>query len=49
MKEDVAGNSAGAGAIAGIGIGPDGEPGVHKKRKRKIVMSDLIRRWMKGR
>jgi len=39
IKEDVPVNSAGTGAIAGIGVGPDGEPGVspkaHKKHKKK--------------
>lgn len=36
MLEDIAANSAGGGAIAGIGVGPDGEPGVSKKIQRKI-------------
>jgi hypothetical protein len=36
MIEDIAANSAGGGAIAGIGVGPDGEPGVSKKNQRKI-------------
>jgi len=36
MIEDIAANSAGGGAIAGIGVGPDGEPGVSKKIQRKI-------------
>lgn len=36
MFEDIAVNSAGGGAIAGIGVGPDGEPGVPKKIQRKI-------------
>ena len=43
LPEDVAVNSAGAGNIAGIGIGPDGEPGV--KKKKKNVMS--FNRFMK--
>jgi hypothetical protein len=42
-NEDVAVNSAGAGNIAGIGVGPDGEPGV--KKKKKNVMS--FNRFMK--
>ena len=28
MKEDAPVNSAGGGNIAGIGVGPDGEPGI---------------------
>ena len=43
LPEDVAVNSAGGGNIAGIGIGPDGEPGV--KKKKKNVMS--FNRFMK--
>ena len=33
--EDMPTNAAGRGAIAGIGVGPDGEPGVMPKRKKK--------------
>lgn len=36
MLEEVPVNSAGSGNIAGIGVGPDGEPGVSKKRQRRI-------------
>ncbi len=36
MIEDGIVNSAGGGAIAGIGVGPDGEPGVSRKRQKKI-------------
>ena len=43
LPEDVAVNSAGGGNIAGIGVGPDGEPGV--KKKKKNVMS--FNRFMK--
>lgn len=43
VTEEVAVNSAGAGNIAGIGVGPQGEPGV--KKKKKIVMS--FNRFMK--
>lgn len=35
----VATNTAGSGAIAGIGVGPQGEPGVYKKNLRKIVLT----------
>lgn len=30
---EVPANSAGGGAIAGIGVGPEGEPGVDKKKR----------------
>jgi hypothetical protein len=43
VNEDAPINSAGGGNIAGIGVGPDGEPGVNKK-KRNINLG-LIKRW----
>jgi hypothetical protein len=33
FSEDMAANAASGGGVAGIGIGPDGEPGVTKKKK----------------
>ena len=36
LKEDVAVNSVGSGAIAGLGVGKDGEPGILKKNKKKV-------------
>ena len=41
MLEDGVVNSAGSGAIAGIGVGPDGEPGVSKKAQKRIQKSGL--------
>ena len=35
MEEDAPTNSAGTGSVAGIGIGPMGEPGVHPRKKKK--------------
>ena len=35
IEEDAPGNSAGAGNVAGIGVGPKGEPGVNLKKKKK--------------
>jgi len=32
-------NSAGAGQIAGIGIGPDGEPGIKRKKRKTQMMT----------
>lgn len=34
--------TAGSGAVAGIGIGPDGEPGVKKKRKTNVLTRNYI-------
>lgn len=47
MIEDGIVNSAGGGAIAGIGVGKDGEPGVSKKRQKKIQQSgsSVIKRF----
>ena len=36
MLEDAVVNSAGGGAIAGIGVGPKGEPGVSKAAQKRI-------------
>lgn len=35
IDEDMPTNAAGRGAVAGIGVGPDGEPGYHPKKKKK--------------
>lgn len=37
QNEDVAGNSAGGGAFAGIGVGAHGEPGVRKGTGSKML------------
>jgi hypothetical protein len=36
-KEEVAVNAAGAGNVAGLGVGPQGEPGVNKKKKTVLA------------
>jgi hypothetical protein len=36
INEEIA-NVVGGGKIAGVGIGPDGEPGVKRKRKSKVL------------
>lgn len=41
-EDGVAANAVGGGQIAGVGIGPNGEPGVGKKRKP--VLATLKRR-----
>jgi hypothetical protein len=35
MEEDAPANAAGSGNIAGIGVGPDGEPGIDPKKAKK--------------
>jgi hypothetical protein len=45
LTEEVATNAVAGGKIAGIGVGPDGEPG---KRKRRPLPDQLFRRGMKS-
>jgi len=35
MDEDAPANAAGSGNVAGIGVGPDGEPGIDPKKAKK--------------
>lgn len=47
MGEEMAGgvvNSAGSGAIAGLGVGPQGEPGIHPKKKKTPILQPMARR-----
>ncbi len=37
MQEDAPVNSVGSGAVAGIGIGVQGEPGINQKKKKNIA------------
>jgi hypothetical protein len=37
-------NSVGGGAIAGCGVGPQGEPGVSKKKKSNPVIATFTRK-----
>lgn len=37
LFEEAPTNSVGGGAIAGVGIGPDGEPGVSKKKQKEYA------------
>ena len=43
MQEDAPANSVGTGAVAGVGVGYQGEPGVNKK-KGLIPFISFIRR-----
>lgn len=54
MEDGVPVNCAGAGNVAGIGIGPDGEPGVPagetsqgKRKKKSPLLAKLLDRWSK--
>ena len=37
-------NNMGGGKIAGAGIGSQGEPGVNPQRKRKRILTDILKR-----
>jgi hypothetical protein len=45
MHEDA--NVVGGGAIAGVGVGPQGEPGVDMKKKKKIIPFAIFSRKVK--
>ena len=51
--EDAPANAVGGGNIAGVGVGPQGEPGVYKKKKKDLVLAPTLKRktfteFMKG-
>jgi hypothetical protein len=37
-------NNVGDGNIAGLGVGPQGEPGVYKKKKKEVVPFKMFTR-----
>jgi hypothetical protein len=43
IQEDGAVNAAGAGNVAGLGVGSQGEPGVHMKKRKKTVIARFKR------
>ena len=45
-KEDSPTNAAGTGAVAGLGVGPQGEPGVNMKKKKKVIPFAMFTRKM---
>jgi hypothetical protein len=47
IQEDAPVNAVGGGQIAGVGIGPQGEPGVTKKKK-PMLFSSFLRRKLPG-
>jgi hypothetical protein len=44
MHEDAPVNAVGGGNIAGVGVGPKGEPGVYKKKKKDLVILPMEKR-----
>lgn len=48
VREDAPANSVGGGAIAGAGVGPQGEPGVNRKRKIASFISFVRRKQPKA-
>ena len=44
IQEDAPVNAVGDGQIAGVGVGPQGEPGVTKKKKPMLFSSFLRRK-----
>ena len=44
MKEDAPINAVGGGQIAGVGVGPQGEPGIKKKKKVASFISFMRRK-----
>lgn len=44
IKEDAPTNAVGGGNVAGLGVGPQGEPGVPKKKKKVIPFAMFVRR-----
>jgi hypothetical protein len=47
LEEDAPANAAGGGAIAGIGVGPQGEPGVQPGTQQNILARMLRRKALK--
>jgi hypothetical protein len=44
IEEDAPVNAVGGGNIAGIGVGPQGEPGVYNKKKKDLVLAPTLKR-----
>ena len=47
LNEAAPANAVGGGQIAGVGVGPQGEPGVTKKKK-PMLFSSFLRRKLPG-
>ena len=46
IQEDAPVNAVGGGQIAGVGVGPQGEPGVNMKKKKKVIPFAIFTRKM---
>ena len=46
VEEDSPTNAVGTGAVAGLGVGPQGEPGVNMKKKKKVIPFAMFTRKM---
>lgn len=44
LKEDAPVNAVGGGQIAGTGVGPQGEPGVKKVKRKVMPLMAFVRR-----
>jgi hypothetical protein len=44
LPEEAPVNAVGGGNIAGLGVGPQGEPGVYKKKKKDLVILPIEKR-----
>lgn len=48
VQEDAPANNVGGGNIAGVGVGPAGEPGIMpKKKKKKTIIMGMLKRNIK--
>jgi hypothetical protein len=47
IKEEAAVNAAGSGGVAGIGVGPKGEPGIQQKARTKMLTRLLPKKLLK--
>ena len=49
IDEDAPTNSAGSGSVAGLGVGPMGEPGVKKKKKKRTLIDARFKAYREHR
>jgi hypothetical protein len=47
INEDAPTMNVGAGKIAGLGVGPQGEPGVKLKKKKELIPFKMFTRQVK--
>ena len=49
IEEDAPTNYAGSGSVAGLGVGPMGEPGVKKKKKKRTLIDARFKAYREHR